>query len=208
VCICASGCADPEVRRASLELTADDLFSDANWSGATVSIHGLKIGQTRSEAIAAARSHGARLVDDPGANSGGPDGSCTSSLCALYRNDPEDKFNGVATRFSPEGKVQTLILSTIPYEFEDARKAAYYGQLHGSFRKLLSQYSGALQQELLGKEATREVLPPPASITAYYYPARGLGLTVQLTPGRAEKIADLSFAFCAPAPAARTVCEQ
>lgn len=170
----------------NLELTRIDPVTDKDWSSSQISVFGLGLGMTRSDAVAAAKSSGLELIQDvapyykwlP----------CSDSLSCFLSNAKRNRVAGVTITFSEAGKITDIDL-----QFDLETPGILLPKLRGATGELFGPgYSDALRLRLLGAPSSvvrfsgryGEKFPD----TKYVYANRGISLVISPTVGEPEEV--------------------
>jgi hypothetical protein len=136
----------------SLEFSKADVFAKNNWDSRQVSVLGIKLGMSRSEAVSVAQNSG---FESPQCGIHKPGQTVTEDLCSIFKNG-HATFVDLIFRDDHVTEIRMQLFVT------DAGGPLWIAKsMVGSTRQLATEYSDALRTRLLGREEEHCVQNPP-----------------------------------------------
>ena len=165
-----------------LEMTQDDVFSEANWTSEEIKILGFQLGMSRADAEENARSHGLTL------------------RCLKYCDVCDTKnvlCKGIGFFFAADDSIESIfVFRPLQEASEKLRNFSVTQEFKGQTFRIFHSYSNDLRLRLFGRESRKEE-ELVTQTTKYFYSERGVELEVALSPNKSvsETEADLTITF-------------
>ena len=172
------------------ELTQVDVMARRNWKSEEISVLGLRLGMSRTEAIEIAQKHKLDLIAATLADMA----PCAVSKCELCH---KDICTGVGLQFASDDRVEAIhVMRPLREASPDIRKASITKQFKGQTYLFFHSYSDELRLKLFGEETSKVETTSDRS-TKYVYPNLGVELYVSLSGNKRipESAADLIINF-------------
>jgi hypothetical protein len=181
-----------------LELTAVDVFSRHDWTGAQISVWGIYLGMSRSSAIESVRNHGVRLVQD-GVQTLTDDCS-DAEYCNTWTFQKSGVYVGPTIRFDKAGGVVELVVRCLNYADPEIEKGSVTRKMKGqTYRFFNGKYTEELRTQFFGQESSTERVngrwgDHPRDFK-YIYPKKGVAITVAERPfsDSSPELVEMSF---------------